>query len=350
MARNPYVVEYAELPAWAQDNAYIQTGYRRPGDAPRKGGDDASRLYHDSFYQCWRSVWNYWHNETMNIHTHLFGAVVALGLLTLVFLDIAGVLPSGPWDAFLVCRGAGTGVARLISAILGAGAGRALSPPDWADVVGLAVFLVAAVTCLVCSATYHTFSCHSLAVSKSFNRLDYVGIVVMIVGSNIPALHYSFYCRRDLQAAYVAVVVALGTVALNLVVRPVYATPRYRPVRAGVFVALGLTGAVPVFHGMYLYGHTFVLHTLNGKYIALSGALYIAGAALYVMHVPERFSPRTFDLVGSSHQIFHVCVLAAAACHYHAVRSAYQFWHALDAATGSVGTGAVCHAVQKGWV
>ena len=40
--------------------------------------------------------------------------------------------------------------------------------------------------------------------------------------------------------------------------------------------------------------------------------LYIAGPLAYASSVPERLRPRTFDYVGASHQVLHLCVLAAA--------------------------------------
>ena len=33
---------------------------------------------------------------------------------------------------------------------------------------------------------------------------------------------------------------------------------------------------------------------------------YLVGAAIYASRVPERFAPGKFDLIGHSHQIFHV--------------------------------------------
>ena len=41
-------------------------------------------------------------------------------------------------------------------------------------------------------------------------------------------------------------------------------------------------------------------------------ALYILGPAVYASGWPERKRPGTFDLLGASHQIMHISVLAAA--------------------------------------
>ena len=50
--------------------------------------------------------------------------------------------------------------------------------------------------------------------------------------------------------------------------------------------------------------------------MAVGGATYIGGAIIYALRIPERWSPKTFDLVGSSHNIFHVCVVLGAAIHF----------------------------------
>ena len=85
--------------------------------------------------------------------------------------------------------------------------------------------------------------------------------------------------------------------------------------------------------------------TMGLHYLVLSGALYIVGAGLYVARVPERFAPGRFDFVGSSHQIFHVLILCAAAAHYVSLRRAYGFWHTVES-LGGVGREGVCLSLE----
>lgn len=51
-------------------------------------------------------------------------------------------------------------------------------------------------------------------------------------------------------------------------------------------------------------------------WFAFGGYVYIQGAVLYVLRVPERCKPGAFDLCGASHQIFHVAVLCGSAIHF----------------------------------
>lgn len=200
---NPKLVSLNELPAWARDTPLIRSGYRRPGDPMYKETEPAAippglrkrtrgvqdepheepLFCHDSAQRCWQSVWQYWHNETVNIHTHLWGAVFAFLLLVLHVADMLGYLP---WGHVLHTASVDdlplgpklSRIARMLPL-------QRRPPADWHDIVSFSVFLAAAAICLGCSATYHTMSCHSRDVAKSYNRLDYIGIVVLICGTGV---------------------------------------------------------------------------------------------------------------------------------------------------------------------
>ena len=62
LGSNPYLVDHSQLPSWAQDNAWIVKGYRRPGGTHQE--ERLKSFDHGSVYKCWKSVWAYWHNET----------------------------------------------------------------------------------------------------------------------------------------------------------------------------------------------------------------------------------------------------------------------------------------------
>merc|ERR1712115_33768 len=108
-----------------------------------------------------------------------------------------------------------------------------------------------------------------------------------------------------------SIAVCTGTATLM----PLFRTPKWRPVRAAMFVGMGLSAVVPVFHGLELYGYEYMRRAIGFNWLVTQGVLYILGAGIYAARVPERFVPGRFDIVGSSHQIFHVLVLLAAAAH-----------------------------------
>lgn len=145
-------VLWHDLPSWQQDNHYIVSGYR-----------PASNSYRKSF----KSL-GYLHNETVNIYTHLIGAITAA---------IAGTAMYYTFEP------------RYQTATL-------------EDVFVFSCFFLGAVICLGMSATYHTIQNHSAEVNSFGNKLDYLGIVFLIWGSFIPILYYGFQSDLNLMARY----------------------------------------------------------------------------------------------------------------------------------------------------
>lgn len=142
-----------DLPAWRRDNAFIRSGYRP---------------IRCSYAHSLRSLF-YLHNESVNIWTHLLGAIVAVGISL--------------WCLY--------GVVRERYAFASS-----------ADVCAFACFFGGAVVCLGMSATFHALVDHSEEVARWGNKLDYTGIVALIVGSYVPALYYGFFCKPVLLTGY----------------------------------------------------------------------------------------------------------------------------------------------------
>ena len=149
---NVLTVLWDDLPSWQQDNHYIHSGYR-PASA--------------SFQKSFASL-AYLHNESVNIYSHLVGAVI---------FSLAGVV--------------------LYTAIKPRYESAAPS-----DVLAFGCFFAGAAACMGMSATYHAISNHSQKVARFGNKLDYVGIVFLITGSFIPSIFYGFYCQPQLQELY----------------------------------------------------------------------------------------------------------------------------------------------------
>lgn len=128
-AKNTLTVLWNDLPAWQQDNHHIHSGYR-----------PASNSYSRSFASLLHL-----HNESVNIYTHLVGAVLAA---------IAGIYVYGLIQP------------RYEAASI-------------EDVMVFSCFFGGAVACLGMSATYHTISNHSESVARLGNKLDYLGYVYL---------------------------------------------------------------------------------------------------------------------------------------------------------------------------
>jgi adiponectin receptor len=235
----------------------------------------------------------YLHNETVNIYTHLLPSLAAI-------------------PTALVLH-------------------RALSPryesATHADIAAFTCFFAGAVFCLTMSATYHTISNHSPLVARIGNSFDYVGIVGLIVGSVIPSVYYGFYCAPQLQQLYWTMILTIGLGCSIVSVMPRFRTPAWRPFRAGMFVSMGMSTLIPILQGLSMYGPEQMRRQIGLGWLLLQGFLYILGAGLYAARVPERLWPGKFDLLGSSHQIFHVFVVLAAASYLTGLLSAFDYRH-----------------------
>lgn len=145
-----------ELPHWRRDNGFIHGGYRATS------------------YSYWRSFASlgYLHNESVNIWSHLLGAI--------------GFTAGGVF----------------LYSVVAPRYGSASTP----DMLAFACFFAGAFLCLGMSATFHALCNHSPEVATWANKLDYSGIVFLIVGSYVPALYYGFSCLPKLLTVYLSMV------------------------------------------------------------------------------------------------------------------------------------------------
>ncbi|VDN55882.1 unnamed protein product [Dracunculus medinensis] len=254
------------MPDWLQDNEYLRTGHRPP--LP-------------SFGSCVKSIFSL-HTETGNIWTHMYGCAA--------FIGVAAWFLTRPSDLI-----------------------------QWQEKFVFSFFFMGAIACLGMSFSFHTLQCHSAEVGRLFSKLDYTGITLLIVGSFIPWIYYGFHCRPQPMIIYLTMINVLGVAALVVSLWDRFAKPHFRPVRAIVFVAMGLSSIFPVFHNLITDGPHFLLNELSLHWLVLMGVLYLIGAALYATRTPERFFPGKCDIWFQSHQIFHMFVVAAAFVHFHGI-------------------------------
>lgn len=260
------VVHHSHLPDWLQDNDFLHKGHRVPTN---------------SFKECFKSIFRI-HTETGNIWTHLLGMIA--------FMGVAGYFLTRP--SFEI---------------------------QWQEKAVFSAFFVGAILCLGFSWLFHTVFNHSERIGKLFNKLDYCGIAILTMGSFVPWLYYSFYCRLGPKIAYLVLIFVLGTTCIIVSLWDKFSEPQFRGVRAAMFIALGLSGVIPALHFVITDGFDHAVNHASLGWLVLMAVLYIVGALIYAFRVPERIFPGKFDIWFQSHQIFHVFVLAAAFVHYHGI-------------------------------
>jgi adiponectin receptor len=200
----PLLCHWDDLPDWQKDNHYITSGYVR------------ETL---SFRKCFHSL-VYIHNETGNIYSHLIPSLMSL---ISIFLAVDYLVPRFPTTS-------------------------------WADHAALICFATGCVACLGMSGLYHCLKCHSIKVAGFGNKLDYLGIVILIEASMISMIYYGLFEDTTLRLVFWALTSGLGVVCAIISLADKFRTPDWRPFRAAMFVAYGLSGILPIFAGIYIYG------------------------------------------------------------------------------------------------
>lgn len=259
------LLDFGHLPSWLQDNNFILSHYR-----PEL----------QSFKLCLKSVFSI-HTETGNIWTHLVG-----------------------WMAFSIF---------VVYAYADP-----LRQLRWQDQAVFALFLLGAFCCLLFSWVFHCFQCHSPKVFRVCISFDYIGVASLIMASFISWVYYAFYLRPTIRIVYTCLMLFFGALCIAVSLIKKFASPTYRPIRAVVFLALGLYGIVPVVHAIVVHGGLVTSSEYSSAGtgpLMLMGMVYILGLGLYTFRIPERFWPGKFDIWCHSHQIFHVCVVIGVFLH-----------------------------------
>lgn len=78
-------------------------------------------------------------------------------------------------------------------------------------------------------------------------------------------------------------------------------------------------------HGVVVYGFHQAWQQTGMPYYLLEGAIFILGATFYAFRFPESSKPGKFDILGSSHNIFHVLVVIATFVHLAGIWQAFGY-------------------------
>ena len=114
--------------------------------------------------------------------------------------------------------------------------------------------IFAAFLCLGCSAAFHLMSVKSKKLNEILARLDYGGISGLILGTIYAVLHYSFACDEVFMVRMIFTGISLAGAVACFVATFMKScdSPKFRPVRAGMFVGLGVsTVSVFVYLGVW---------------------------------------------------------------------------------------------------
>lgn len=257
--------KYSEIPSFLQGNPYVVSGYRV--SLP--------------FNLCLKSIFK-WNNETINVWSHLGGFLL---FLYLVLHDNIIYIP----------RFGGS----------------------FTDHIIVTLGLICYQFCMLCSAGFHMFSCHSEKASKRWLAVDLTGISIGVIGCYLPAVHYAFYCLSIWRDIYLITITLLTVITMVIQLHPRYFSHRWSNYRILIYVGLVGYGVIPTIHWIWLNGGAS--SEIVQIFVPKITTMYLLGMAalfLYITKFPERFYPGVFDFIGSSHQWWHIIVVGA-----------FVFWH-----------------------
>lgn len=180
------------------------------------------------------------------------------------------------------------------------------------DYLYFALYVFAAGAQMGTSAVYHLFRCVSNAYEDAFLQLDVIGITGLILASYVVSLGQGFECAPWTFVAYVGMQCVLtgGSVYLARRAAAEPAAPGWLRASHCFMVATVAWGAVPCAHILASCRWDACANVLARPLLGMF-IHYGLGALFFFSRFPERVVPGVFDIVGASHQLWHVCVFLA---------------------------------------
>jgi adiponectin receptor len=251
------------VPEWAKDNHYIKTGYRECYKRPM--------FYIKSIFQ--------WHNESLNIWTHLLATIGYSALLIYSFAD--------------------ADTRNVISTYT-------------TQALAYYLLLFSSVTCYFWSFMMHTFFPISEPVCHWLQRADYIGIFLNMTCMFLSFIYFAYYTEKWFQIMYSAIIAGFSLVFLiTFVLMHGCVRPHQQKWRG---IGFGLYGAIiliPMVNRISVLLINDIYFLMELRYFLGSAFLFLIGIAFYVMKFPERvWSDGRFDKISNSHTLFHLFTLA----------------------------------------
>jgi hemolysin III len=165
---------------------------------------------------------------------------------------------------------------------------------------GAAAFAGALVAMFGTSAVYHRVNWRSLTARMWLRRLDHAMIFVLIAGTYTP---FGLLALEGAWRWSILSVVWAGALAAIVVALAWVGAPKWLSAALGIL--LGWVGIVVVPQLVSAVG------PLGMLLLTVGGVLYTFGALVYARRRPDPV-PAVFGY----HEVFHACVIGAAACQY----------------------------------
>ncbi len=177
------------------------------------------------------------------------------------------------------------------------------------------VYIISAILFPVISALAHIFNSISNQARHICFFMDYASLSLYSLGTAVAYKAYIFpsaLLRTPFADyfMYIATVNATLTVLVSCQTRFMENGISKKAMRVASFAWPYLFDSIPIFYRM-LYGLPEENMSLACYYYVKQFIFTVIATVLYISHVPERWFPGHFDILGHSHQVFHVCSVIA---------------------------------------
>ena len=265
------LIRYEDLPTPWRVNPHIIRGYR----------------FSETKIDCIRSAFTL-SNEFFNIWSHAIGVMIILAIAFYFYPTSANFTLSSKTDVFFA-----------------------------------AMFFFAACKCLICSCMWHTMnSIADQTLMERFACVDYTGISLLIAASIMTTEYTAFYCEPVSRWAYIITTALLGVGGVILPWHPFFNRADMSWFRVAFYVTLGATGFAPVIQLNMTRGSQWSYYFYAP--LMKSITVYLTGAVIYALKLPEKLVPGWFDYFGGSHNIWHASVLGGILFHYSAMETFFS--------------------------
>lgn len=209
------------------------------------------------------SSWLYVHNETVNIYSHILGAIIFLMLPSYVF---AVSIPQRYRIATLT------------------------------DVLVCSTYFLGVAVCFSLSTAFHTLMAHSRAVYLLGMKIDIQGVLVLMWSATVPLVHYTFPCEGTVRTTYNLLFAVLAGACSAVTFLPQFSGPHLGPYRAALFGCFGAGSfAFPIVHGILRYGMEEMHRRVGLGWILATVLCNGLGVWAYAMKVSS--TPATRDIL-----------------------------------------------------
>lgn len=253
----PKFLTWAQLPEWAKDNEYIQSGFRPISN---------------SYLDCLKSSFHV-HNETGNIYTHLFATVWMLALPVYLYPFARANYQAADKD-------------------------------DW---IIFGLYFLGGAVCFLLSTAYHMVSNHSHAVHDVYHRLDLLGISTVTAGCFPPGMWYTFPClARNTKIFWISVcthrlliprqgtwltscpsskldLVAQVVAAICVLFVPRFRQPSYRAIRGLLFSFMASSAFYPIIYACFIHGYGQMDVEAGANRYLLTIVTYVTAVTIYAV-------------------------------------------------------------------